>query len=166
MEMREKEKSIAEFYNTKVKEIMQTIKTEIPRIEKTTDMSHVLSRLKTTDHVWVMDSTEPTHLIGVITQSDTIGFFSPPLTSSETFENPDSRSLQFGMMLTAGQVMSQKPVTASADETLREIIVRMKEYKIKHLPIVDDSDRLIGEVSLLYIIREYSKHFSDMNWKD
>lgn len=109
---------------------------------------------------------ESTQLIGVITQSDTIGFFSPPLTSTELFENPDSRSLQFGKMLTAEQIMSQKPVTASADETIRELLVRMKEYKIKHLPIVDDTHRLIGEVSLSHIIRFYSKHYSEKNLLD
>ncbi len=142
---------------------MQRIKTENPRIEQTTGISQVLSCLTSTDHIWVMDGTEPTHLIGVITQSDTIGFFSPPLTSSELFENPDSRSLQFGIMLTAEQIMSQKPVTASADETIRELIVRMKEFKIKHLPIVDDSNRLIGEISLSHIIQYFSKHYSEKN---
>jgi predicted transcriptional regulator len=166
METYEKGKSIAEFYNTKVKNIMQRITTQSPRIEKTTEVPRVLSCLISSDHVWVMDSTEPTQLIGVITQFDTIGFFSPPLTSSELFENPDSRSLQFGMMLTAEQIMSQKPVTASEDETIRELIVRMKEYKIKQLPIVDDSNRLLGEVSLAHIIRYYSDHYSEKKLLD
>jgi CBS domain-containing protein len=105
-----------------------------------------------------MDSTEPTQLIGVITQSDTIAFFSPPLTSAQSFESPDSRSLQFGVMLTAEEIMSKKPVTTSPDETIRDIIVKMKEQKIKQLPVVDENDQFIGEICLNHLIKEYSKH--------
>jgi len=164
--MCEKGRSITDFYETKVKDIMQTTKSEIPRIEENTEVGRVLSSLNIRDHVWVMDSKEPTQLVGVITQSDTIGFFSPPLTSSQTFDNPDPRSLQFGVRLTAEEIMSKKPVVVSPEETIRDILVKMKEQKIKHLPVVDDYGQLIGEISLSCIIKEYSKHFANMSPKE
>jgi CBS-domain-containing membrane protein len=156
--MCEKEKFMSKFYETKVKDIMLNTKSEILRVEETAEVADVLTILLNKDHVWVMDSTEPTQLIGVITQSDTIAFFSPPLTSAQSFDSPDARSLQFGIMLTAEEIMSKKPVTASPDETIRDIIVKMKEQKIKQLPVVDENDRLIGEICLDHLIKEYSKH--------
>ena len=33
----------------------------------------------------------------------------------------------------------------------------MKEQKIKQLPVVDENERLIGEISLSRLIQEYSK---------
>jgi CBS domain-containing protein len=155
--MSEKKKSITDFYETKVKDIMQTNKSEIPCIEEKAEVASVLSSLNKRDHVWVMDSKEPTQLVGVITESDTIALFSPPLTSSQSFDNPDTRSLQFGVILTAEEIMSKKPVTASPDEKIRDILVKMKEQKIKHLPVVDENIRLIGEISLSRLIQEYSK---------
>lgn len=164
--MCENQKPITEFYETKVKDLMQKEKGGIPQIEETADIASVLSILKTNDHVWVMKNTEPTQLVGVITTSNTLAFFSPPLTSELSFDSPDPRSLQFGIQLTADEIMSKKPVTASPEETLRNILLKMKEQKIKHLPVVDDYDSLIGEVSLHLIIKEYSKHFSQVNQKE
>jgi CBS domain-containing protein len=164
--MSEKEKSITDFYETRVQDIMQTAKSEIPRIEETAEVARVLSSLKNKDHVWVMDSAEPTQLVGVITQSDTIVFFSPPLTSPESFERPDPRSLQFGVVLTAEEIMSKKPVTATPDETIRDILMKMKEQKIKHLPVVDNYGQLIGEISLSGIIQIYTKLFNEIKQKE
>lgn len=157
--MDEKEKTITQFYETLVKDIMSTAKSKIPRITDDVDITDVLLLLNEYDHVWVMDCTEPTRLVGVISQSDTLAFFSPPLISSEPFESPDSRSLQFGRTVTAAEIMEKKPVTVAPDETLRESIVKMKEHKIKHLPVVDESGQLIGEISLHHIIKEYMDRY-------
>jgi signal-transduction protein with cAMP-binding, CBS, and nucleotidyltransferase domain len=35
--------------------------------------------------------------------------------------------------------------------------LKMKEQKIKHLPVVDENEQLIGELSLGRLIQEYSK---------
>jgi len=155
--MSETRKSLHEFYEMKVKDLMQTTKSELPYINEKADVTTVLSLLNTTDHVWVMDSKEPAQLIGVITESDTIVLFSPPLTSLQPFDKPDSRSLQFGEVLLAEEIMSKKPVMVLPDETIRDVLLKMKEQKIKHLPVVDEDLRLIGEISLHSLIQEYAK---------
>jgi CBS-domain-containing membrane protein len=155
--MDENEKSMKKFYDTKVKDIMLTSKSDIPCIVASADIMQVLSSLKNKDHIWIMDSTEPTRLLGIITQSDTLAFFSPTLTSPQSFDSPDPRSMQFGITFTAEEIMSKKPVSVSPDETIRDILKMMKEQKIKYLPVVDDQGNLIGEVTLSDIIQEYSK---------
>jgi len=163
--MSEKQQLSINFYDIKIKNIMIPLKKDSSYIDETSDISSVLTRLKNKDHVWVMDSKDPLYLLGIITQSDMIAFLSPPFSSNESFEKPDSRSTQYGETITAENIMSKKPVTASPRETIREVLVIMKEQKIKHLPILDDSNHLIGEVSLSEIIQEYTKYLNQSSKK-
>ncbi len=155
--MSEKRKSLKEFYETKVKDIMNATKSDVPHLNENAEVPEVLYHLRDRDHVWVMGNQEPTRLVGVITESDTIALFSPPLTSTLSFDTPDHRSLQFDEILTAKDIMSKKPVTTSPDENIRDILVKMKEQKIKHLPVVDEYGQLNGEVSLRILIQVYLK---------
>jgi CBS domain-containing protein len=159
--MYEKKNSLHEFYELKVKDIMLT-KSDLPCVDEKTDIETVLSHLIHKDHVWVIDSTESSQLLGVITESDTIVLLSPPLTSLQSFDKPDSRSLQYGEVPRVEEIMSKKPVTSSPDETVREILLKMKEQKIKHLPVVDENEQLIGELSLGRLIQEYSKRQTEI----
>ena len=159
--MCEQKNSLHEFYELKVKDLMLT-KSDLLCVNEKTAIETVLSLLIHKDHVWVMDSTEPTHLLGVITESDTIVLLSPPLTSLQTFDKPDSRSLQFGDVPRVEEIMSKKPVTASPDETIRDVLLMMKEQRIKQLPVVDENEQFIGEVSLSCLIEEYSKRHTDV----
>lgn len=160
--MSETRKSLLEFYEMKIKEIMQTSKTKLSCVNENADVTTVLSILNTTDHVWVVDSTEPTQLLGVITESDTMVLLSPPVTSLQTFDKPDSRSLQYGEVLLAEEIMSKKPMTASPDETIKDVLLRMKEQKIKQLAVIDEHQQLIGEISLRILIQEFSKQHIDV----
>jgi predicted transcriptional regulator len=159
--MCEQKKSLHDFYELKVKDIMQAPKSKLACVDEKANVATVFSLLMHTDHVWVIDSTEPTQLLGVITESDTIVLLSPPLTSLQTFDKPDSRSLQYGEVHRAEEIMSKKPVTASPDETIRNVLMKMKEQKIKQLPVVDDTQQFIGEISLSHLLKEYLKHFTD-----
>jgi CBS domain-containing protein len=62
--------------------------------------------------------------------------------------------------------MSKKPVITSPDETIRDIIVKMKEQKIKQLPVVDNYGQLIGEISLSGIIQICTKFFNETKQKE
>jgi len=145
----------------KVKDVMETITSEIPCIKDNADVAVVFSILHNKDHVWVVDRKEPKQLLGVITESNTIVLFSPPYTSLQTFDKPDSRSLQYGVPLTAEEIMSKKPVTTSPDEKIRDVLMKMKEQKIKQLPVVDENDMLLGEITLRHLIARYHEEFSN-----
>jgi len=155
--MCEQKKSLHEFYELKVKDIMLTPKSELPCVNEKTDIATVLSLLTDKDHVWVVDSTEPSQLLGVITESDTLILLSPPRTSLQTFDKPDSRSLQFGDVPRVEEIMSKKPVTISPDFTIKDALILMKEQRIKLLPVIDESQCFIGEISLHHLLKEYSK---------
>jgi predicted transcriptional regulator len=150
-------KSLHEFYETKVKDIMRTVKSVLPCIVENADVETVFSILMNNEYVWVTDGKDPKHVLGVITKSDTIALFSPPVPSLETFDKPDSRSLQFGVPLIAKEIMSKNPVTTSPEETIREVIEKMKQYKVKQLPVVDHHGTLLGDITLHQFIDKYCR---------
>jgi CBS domain-containing protein len=86
-----------------------------------------------------------------------IALLSPPITSLQTFDTPDARSLQFGVPLTAEEIMSKKPVPASPEETVRDVIVKMKQFHVKQLPVVDHEGVLLGDITLHQFIESYYK---------
>jgi predicted transcriptional regulator len=54
--MSEKRKPLKDFYETKVKDIMNATKSDLPRLNENADVSKVLFSLHDRDHVWVMDN--------------------------------------------------------------------------------------------------------------
>jgi CBS domain-containing protein len=59
--------------------------------------------------------------------------------------------------MTAEEIMSKRPIIADLNEKIIDVIAKMKQHKIKQLPVVDENERLIGEVSLNRLIQQYSK---------
>jgi len=154
--MSETKKSLHDFYETKMIDIMHTV-TTAPCIQKDASLDHVLSPLKDHGYVWVVSKGVPKRILGVITESDMIALLSPPITSLQTFDTPDARSLQFGVPLTAEEIMSKKPVPASPEETVRDVIVKMKQFHVKQLPVVDYEGVLLGDITLHQFIESYYK---------
>ncbi|MFF7451562.1 MULTISPECIES: CBS domain-containing protein [unclassified Streptomyces] len=48
---------------------------------------------------------------------------------------------------TAGQLMSEPPVTVSADDTIVEAARTMARHRIERLPVLDEEERLVGIVT-------------------
>jgi predicted transcriptional regulator len=158
--MSETQKILSDLYQTKVGDLLETIERDTSVVEQTADSSHVLSLLCKKNHVWVIKDTTTRQLVGVITESDTIQLFAPPYTPFQSFEKPSLQSLQYGRPITAEDIMSKQPVTTKPDEQILEVLAKMRQHKIKQLPVIDENAQLIGEISLSHLIQEYSKHFS------
>ena len=154
--MSEIKKSLHDFYEIKMKDIMHAT-TGVPFIHQDASLDHVLSPLKDHGYVWVVSKSGPHRILGVITESDMIALLSPPITSLQTFDAPDTRSLQFGVPLTAEEIMAKKPVAASPEESVREVIVKMKQFHVKQLPVVDHEGMLLGDITLHQFIERYYK---------
>ncbi len=50
------------------------------------------------------------------------------------------------------EIMSEDPVTVGPDTSIQEAMEKMKELKIRHLPVVDDEGRPLGVISMRDII--------------
>jgi CBS domain-containing protein len=155
--MSEKHSVINELYVLKVKNLLEPIDTKISYVEKSDDIEQIFLLLGKKNHVWVVDDSIALHVLGVITESDTLQLFAPPYTPLQSFDKPTLQSFQYGLAMTAEEIMSKRPITANQNEKIIDVIAKMKQHKIKQLPVVDENERLIGEISLSRLIQEYSK---------
>ena len=155
--MSEKQTSINEFYALLVRDYMQPIDTTDSYVEKTDEINHVFHLLSHQHHLWVVDQKSTMQVLGIITESDTIQLFAPAYTPLQSFDKPTLQSFQFGLSTNAQEIMSAQPITAEPDDTLGDVITKMKQHKIKQLAVIDADDRLIGELTLHHLILEYSK---------
>ena len=155
--MSEKHSVIAELYEFKVKDLLEPIDAKLAYVEKTDAVEQVFLLLGKKNHIWVVDDSITLHVLGIITGSDTIQLFAPPYTPLQSFDKPTLQSFQYGLATTAEEIMSKRPITADPNEKIIHVIAKMKQHRIKQLPVVDENERLIGEVSLNRLIQEYSK---------
>jgi CBS domain-containing protein len=155
--MSDKHSVITELYVLKVKDLLEPIDAKISYVEKSDDIEHIFLLLGKKNHVWVVDDSIALHVLGVITETDTIQLFAPPYTPLQSFDKPTLQSFQYGLATTAEEIMSKRPITADPNEKIIHVIAKMKQHRIKQLPVVDENERLIGEVSLNRLIQEYSK---------
>ncbi len=107
------------------------------------------------------------HLIGIISETDLMwqqAGVTPPayfviFDSVIYLKNPVEyeRELHKALGQTVGEVMSEKPVTISPDKPLREAAKIMRDRKIHRLPVLDDSEQIVGILSLSDIIRNMAQ---------
>jgi len=153
--MNENHTLIAEIYALTVKDLMQPLDSKDSCLEKTDDIEQVFLLLSKKNHIWVISDRSTLELAGVITQSDTISLFAPVVTSLESFDKPSLHSFQYGLSTKVSEIMSTLPITATPHDKIADVISQMKQQKIKQLPVVDENNRLIGEITLTHLIDEY-----------
>ncbi|MFR9798177.1 CBS domain-containing protein [Streptomyces sp. MS06] len=63
---------------------------------------------------------------------------------------------------TAGQLMTEPPVTVHADDTVAEAARTMAEHGVERLPVVDEHDRLAGIVTRRDLLRVFLRPDSEI----
>jgi len=149
-----KNRLITDFYNLPVQQLMNDHLWDIPIIEKNEDITNVLNILTGRHHIWVINTKKKNELIGVITEHDILATLSPKNFSPYVFGVPDIRSLQYGTVKTAEDIMSEKIITCKPDEKVVDILKKMKRYQLRRLPVVKNK-KLIGEITLHRLIQKY-----------
>jgi CBS domain-containing protein len=109
----------------------------------------------------VIDNQEK--LVGILSESDLMwqetGIEPPPyimiLDSVIYLENPSryEKEIHKALGQTVREVMSDKPITIKPDQSLKEAAHLMHEKKIRRLPVVDNSAKLVGIITQGDIIR-------------
>jgi len=164
--MNEEQTAISTLYHSKVKDLFETITGKDSYVEKSEKIENVFVLFDTKNHLWVVDDIVSLHIIGVITESDTIPLLAPAYTPLQSFDKPSLQSLQYGLPLTAQEVMSTQPIVAHTEDPIVDVIMIMKQHQITQLPVVDDTDRLIGEITLRRLLQEYIKQQTESQQKE
>ncbi len=152
-----KNRLLKEFYELPIKELMDKRIWDLPVIEKNEDISHVFSILSGKNHVWVVDNKKNMKLVGVITEHDVLSVLSPTRIPPYVFGKPDLRSLQYGLAKTAEDVMSKNPVTSRPEEKVADVLSKMRRCQVRRIPVVDEKQKLLGEITLHHLIYKYYK---------
>ncbi len=108
----------------------------------------------------VVDEDE--HVIGVISETDlmtrqvlTPGSREPGRHFRALLTMTARRQAVKAKARTAGQLMSEPPVTVHADDTIVEAARTMAERQVERLPVIDEEDRLVGIVTRRDLLRVF-----------
>lgn len=147
-------KLISDFYELKVKQLMDKRLWDLPLIEEKDDIHHVLSILGGRNHIWVVKDKESKELAGVITEHDVLSILAPKHFPSYVFGMPDIRSIQHGTAKTAEDIMCHKLIDCRPDDKIIDALMKMMKYKLRRLPVTEDK-KIVGELTLHQLIRKY-----------
>ncbi|MFA5103180.1 MAG: CBS domain-containing protein [Candidatus Thermoplasmatota archaeon] len=163
--MNEEQTAISTLYHRKVKDLLETTTVKDSYVEKSEKIENVFVAFETKNHLWVVDDIVSLRVIGVITESDTIQLLAPAYTPLQSFDKPSLQSFQYGLPLTAQEVMSSQPIMAHTEDPIVDVLMKMKQHQITQLPVVDETDRLIGEITLRRLLIEYIKQQTELQQK-
>ncbi len=109
----------------------------------------------------VVDEEEK--ILGILSETDLMwqesGIDPPPyitfLDSIIYLKNPTryDKDIHKALGQTAGEVMSEKPLTIEATQPLREAAKLMHNEEVRRLPVVNDAGKLVGIITQGDIIR-------------
>ena len=147
-------KLISDFYELKVKQLMDKRVWDLPLIEAKDDIHHVLAILGARNHIWVVKDKENKELVGVITEHDVLSILAPKHFPSYVFGMPDISSIQHGTAKTAENIMCHRLIDCGPDEKIIDALIKMMKHKLRRLPVVEGK-KIIGELTLHQLIRKY-----------
>ena len=154
MKMTKDKGLVPEFYELKVKQLMDKRIWDLPLVEIDEDIHNVLNILGARNHIWVIDNKENKELVGVITEHDVLSILAPKEFPSYVFGMPDVRSIQHGTAQTAEDIMRNKVISCGPDEKIVDALERMTAHRLRRLPVLVEK-KIIGEITLHQLIRKY-----------
>ena len=154
MRMARGKRLVPEFYELRVKQLMDKRAWDLPIVEKKEDIHHILNILGARNHIWVVNDKENKELAGVITEHDTLSILAPKEFPSYVFGMPDIRSIQHGTAKTAEDIMRRKVISCKSDDKIVAVLEKMTTYRLRRLPVLEDK-KIIGEITLHQLIRKY-----------
>lgn len=149
-----KDKLISEFYELNVSQLMDKRIWDLPIIEEKEDINHVLSILGARNHIWVVKDKKTKELVGIITEHDVLFILAPTNLQGYIFGIPDIRSIMYGTVKIAEDVMKQRIIDCKPDDKIIDALMKMLKYNLRRLPVVKDN-KIVGELTLHQLIRKY-----------
>src|SRR4030042_700385 len=101
---------ISTLYHLKIKDLLETTTTKDIYVEKSEKIENIFLLFETKNHLWLVDDMVSLHVIGVITESDTIPLLAPPYATLQTYDKPSLQSFQFGLPMNVEDIMSKQPI--------------------------------------------------------
>ena len=152
--MAREKRLIPEFYELKVRQLMDRRVWDLPIVEEKEDISNVLNILGARNHLWVVKNKEKKEISGVITEHDVLTILAPKEFPSYVFGMPDFRSIQHGTAKNAEDIMRRKVISCKHDDKIVDALEKMITHGLRRLPVLDGKT-IIGELTLHQLIRKF-----------
>lgn len=149
---------LKQFHQIEVSSVMKADIWDMCYVTPDASIEEVFTLLSSRKHVWVVSGKKTMKLQGLITERDLVDVIAPRKIDPYNFSwSPSSlRSLIFGGIERAGDIMTTDLVKVKPSDTMGEALLKMKKHHLKRLPVVDNG-KLVGEVTIKSIIIRFKK---------
>lgn len=153
------EKILKRMYSMKVSELMDPRAWDMPVLEKDEPISHAFFMLRSNNHAWVVESEKTMKLVGVIERVDLLRAMLPPESIPYTYGSIQMhiKNIYMKKGVKVSDIMTKKVIVAEEDANLKDMMIKMRKYKIEKLPVIDRNRILVGELTLKSIIIYFTR---------
>ena len=106
------------------------------------------------NHYRQLPVVENKQLIGIVSDRDIRSFLAHP-----SFVEPEKRAR--ALRTKVNEIMTAKPLTVSPEDDLREAVELLIEEKIGGIPVVDETEGLVGIVTYVDVLRFFLNRLED-----
>ena len=106
------------------------------------------------NHYRQLPVVENKQLIGIVSDRDIRSFLAQP-----SFVEPEKRAR--ALRTKVNEIMTAKPLTVSPEDDLREAVELLIEEKIGGIPVVDETEGLVGIVTYVDVLRFFLNRLED-----
>jgi len=145
-----------DLWHSRVRDVMTTA---VATVEPATTYKHIATLLAEHEISGVPVLTEDARVAGVVSDVDLIA--ARNAGQGRPLQRPARRQLR----LTAGQLMTAPAVTIQPDATISAAARLMSARRVRRLPVVDGSERLVGIVTLRDLLRLFVRSDDDIAWQ-
>ena len=146
-----------ELYRIEAKEIMIPLH-RTPYIEENAGWAVFLKKLSLRAHAWVVNNSEEMKVVGVVTEHDMLRSMIPPGQKRERMVGvPRAEILHRESVVQ--DIMTHNPVVCSPEETVADVLKKFSSFNIRRLAVVDENQRLLGEVTIQLLVRNLRYKF-------
>lgn len=93
-------------------------------------------------------------LLGIVTDRDVRAFLSEALVGE-----PEARERALGTAV--GEIMTTEPLSIAPDDDLKDAVEMLIEQKFGAIPVVDETEGLVGIVSYVDVLRSYLERLQE-----
>lgn len=150
---------LEKLYSLKVSEFMDPLDWDMPIIEKGEPASHAFFMLRANGHVWVVESRETMKLVGALERVDILRTILPPESIPYAYGSVTMhvKNINITKDPKIEDIMVRKVIVAGKDSNLKDIMIKMRNFQLERLPVIDENEVIVGEITLKAIITYITK---------
>jgi CBS domain-containing protein len=149
------------FYQIKVKEIMIPVH-DTPFIKENAVWADFFTKLSVRAHAWVVNNITDMKVVGVVTEHDMLRCIIPPGEKKARIIGT-ARAEILHKESVIRDIMTHNPVVCSPEETVADVLKKFSSFNIRRLAVVDENKRLLGEITIQLLVKEFRHKHKFMN---